>query len=323
MNPNSQNSLVLTDYVPSPYIEFANTSTLNSVRDFRATWNVPPNPNNYSYNPYTPCVIWNGLIPGNGEGSVIQPVLQWLWTDNQTTNPNPPPVWTVAAWYYNPSTKLQINTPPTIGPVTGEHVRGVVQLCSADMWVVYIYSIENQTINAPYIFVNTNIFGTSNVQPHLVLEARPPTNTTNYNFICGDVIFQDSYLLDINSYTINQNGLWRPFVNPVWNITQFQPLGVYIVGQWPTNLQVILNTHAQNALIPLPGYSILPTDPDHDNKYEDVDGNGIENFGDVSLFFLNIGWIRDNEPIGLFDFDGDGRITYNDVVALFNEIAYH
>ena len=91
-------------------------------------------------------------------------------------------------------------------------------------------------------------------------------------------------------------------------------------GQWPDNSQVILNTHAQNILIPLPGYSGLSTDPDLDGKYEDLNGNGDMDFNDVQVFFRQMDWIEVNEPISLFDFNGNGYIDFNDVVLLFREI---
>ena len=70
----------------------------------------------------------------------------------------------------------------------------------------------------------------------------------------------------------------------------------------------------------LPGYAKLPTDPDHDGIYEDLNGNGRLDFADVVLYFNQMTWIAAHEPIPAFDLNGNGRIDFADIVALFNEI---
>jgi PKD repeat protein len=73
-------------------------------------------------------------------------------------------------------------------------------------------------------------------------------------------------------------------------------------------------------VVPLPGYTHPPTDPDHDGIYEDLNGNGRLDFADVVLYFNQMTWIAANEPITAFDLNGNGRIDFADIVALFNEI---
>jgi parallel beta-helix repeat protein len=73
-------------------------------------------------------------------------------------------------------------------------------------------------------------------------------------------------------------------------------------------------------IFPLPGYAKLPTDPDGDGIYEDLNGNGRLDFADVVLYFNQMTWIAANEPIAAFDLNGNGRIDFADIVALFNEI---
>jgi len=73
-------------------------------------------------------------------------------------------------------------------------------------------------------------------------------------------------------------------------------------------------------LFPLPGYTNLPTDPDGDGIYEDLNANGRLDFADVVLYFTQMTWIAENEPIAAFDLNGNGRIDFADIVALFNEI---
>jgi DNA-binding beta-propeller fold protein YncE len=69
---------------------------------------------------------------------------------------------------------------------------------------------------------------------------------------------------------------------------------------------------------PLQGDTNQPGDVDHDGLYEDLDGNGVFEFEDVVMFFEQIDWISDNEPIVAFDFNENERIDFGDVVTLFN-----
>ena len=70
----------------------------------------------------------------------------------------------------------------------------------------------------------------------------------------------------------------------------------------------------------VPGGSGAPTDIGPDGKYEDVNGNGREDFADVVLYFNQMTWISINEPVAAFDFNGNGRIDFADVVWLFNNL---
>jgi PKD repeat protein len=75
-----------------------------------------------------------------------------------------------------------------------------------------------------------------------------------------------------------------------------------------------------STVIALPGSMALPTDPDNDGLFEDLSGNGGAGFNDVVLFFRNIDWITDNEPVSAFDFTRNGVIGFQDIVALFREL---
>ena len=76
----------------------------------------------------------------------------------------------------------------------------------------------------------------------------------------------------------------------------------------------------QPQVIPLPGFSNPPTDPDGDDLYEDLNANARKDFNDVVLMFNQMQWIAANEPVSAFDFNGNGRIDFNDIVKLFGEI---
>jgi PKD repeat protein len=71
---------------------------------------------------------------------------------------------------------------------------------------------------------------------------------------------------------------------------------------------------------PLPGYTKIPTDPDGDCIYEDLNANNRLDFADVVLYFNQMTWIAGNEPVAAFDLNGNGRIDFADIVALFNEV---
>jgi PKD repeat protein len=70
----------------------------------------------------------------------------------------------------------------------------------------------------------------------------------------------------------------------------------------------------------VPGGSAVPHDLDHDGLYEDVNGNGVLDFNDVVLFFNQMDWIAENEPVSAFDFNHNGQIDFNDIVILFNDL---
>ena len=71
---------------------------------------------------------------------------------------------------------------------------------------------------------------------------------------------------------------------------------------------------------PLPGMSALPTDPDSDGIYEDLNGNGRKDFDDVVLFFDQLDWIAANEPVSAFDPNGNSRADFDDIVRIFEEL---
>ncbi|HPX72363.1 MAG: Chagasin family peptidase inhibitor I42 [Euryarchaeota archaeon ADurb.BinA087] len=73
--------------------------------------------------------------------------------------------------------------------------------------------------------------------------------------------------------------------------------------------------------IPVPGFTSTPTDPDFDGLYEDLNANDRIDYNDVVVFFKNMTWIADNEPVACFDFNGNRRIDYNDIVRLFKEVG--
>ena len=74
------------------------------------------------------------------------------------------------------------------------------------------------------------------------------------------------------------------------------------------------------SVLPLPGFTNPPTDPDGDGLFEDLNANDRKDFNDVVLMFNQMQWIAVNEPVSAFDFNGNGRIDFNDIVKVFGEI---
>jgi len=70
----------------------------------------------------------------------------------------------------------------------------------------------------------------------------------------------------------------------------------------------------------VPGGTGLPIDLNGDGRYEDVNGNGRADFADVVLYFNQMTWIGENEPLAGFDFNANGRIDFADAVTLFNTL---
>jgi PKD repeat protein len=69
----------------------------------------------------------------------------------------------------------------------------------------------------------------------------------------------------------------------------------------------------------LPGKTSLPTDPDYDGIYEDLNGDDRMDFEDITLFFAQLDWVAANEPAGAFDPNGNGRTDFDDIVKVFGE----
>jgi DNA-binding beta-propeller fold protein YncE len=111
------------------------------------------------------------------------------------------------------------------------------------------------------------------------------------------------------------------FNNPV-GITVDSAGNVYVVDYWNHRIQKFapIATPAPTPIPSLPTSGNAPRDLTGDGLYEDLNGNGNLDFNDVVLFFNNMDWITDNEPVSAFDFNKNGQIDFNDIVILFNEM---
>ncbi|MFW6437135.1 MAG: hypothetical protein ACOCYZ_05840, partial [Halococcoides sp.] len=63
-----------------------------------------------------------------------------------------------------------------------------------------------------------------------------------------------------------------------------------------------------------------PTDPDDDGLYEDLSGNEEVDFPDVNLLFQNADSAEVEDNVAFYDFDDDGSVDLQDVLALFEMV---
>jgi len=68
------------------------------------------------------------------------------------------------------------------------------------------------------------------------------------------------------------------------------------------------------------GNNPLPTDPDGDGNYEDLNGNGRVDFQDVVLFFDHKNSSSVTDHTDAYDFNDNGRIDFDDVNLLFEQV---
>jgi parallel beta-helix repeat protein len=87
-----------------------------------------------------------------------------------------------------------------------------------------------------------------------------------------------------------------------------------------TQLTACIVDVVQSQAIIVPGGSGVPRDLNGDGRYEDVNGNARADFADIVLYFNQMSWIAENEPVAFFDCNGNGRIDFADVVWLFNNV---
>ncbi len=68
------------------------------------------------------------------------------------------------------------------------------------------------------------------------------------------------------------------------------------------------------------GFYPIPTDPDDDGLFDDINGNGWLDYEDPKLLFDQMLYAIKEEPIGQFDFDKSGFIGFGDVVKLYQMV---
>lgn len=84
--------------------------------------------------------------------------------------------------------------------------------------------------------------------------------------------------------------------------------------------QPAVTVPAEPAISPLGGDGPVPTDPDGDGRYEDMNGNGVMDLQDPTVFFTHFAWLQSQGYVLTFDFNENGALDLSDVQALFTEI---
>jgi len=118
-----------------------------------------------------------------------------------------------------------------------------------------------------------------------------------------------------------------------FNLTGLEPMEVWFnvtPNQLDDRFDNPISTSSEPAqlkivrLLPFPGENMsIPIDPDGDQLYWDVTGDGQLRFLDVIVYFQNMQWIRDNQYIPFFDYTGSepSYIGFGDVISLFHKVG--
>jgi len=64
----------------------------------------------------------------------------------------------------------------------------------------------------------------------------------------------------------------------------------------------------------------VPTDPDDDGKFEDLNGNGRMDYDDVTMLFEHLEDDAVTMNTRAYDFNENGKLDFDDVVALYDEV---
>ncbi|MFA5294231.1 MAG: PKD domain-containing protein [Methanoregulaceae archaeon] len=118
-----------------------------------------------------------------------------------------------------------------------------------------------------------------------------------------------------------------------FNLTGLEPMEVWFnvtPNQIDDRFDKSISTSSEPAqlkivrLLPFPGENMsIPIDPDGDQLYWDVTGDGQLRFLDVIVYFQNMQWIQNNQYIPFFDYTGGepSYIGFGDVISLFHKVG--
>ena len=141
----------------------------------------------------------------------------------------------------------------------------------------------------------------------------------------SSVAMPDGSIVMMGGGGLNDTWRFQPAGSSQQNSSHtYTTTGIYSVALQAFNAAGYSSTRKISvAVAPMPSVPTAgnaPRDLTGDGLYEDVNGNGALDFNDVVLYFNQMDWIADNEPVGAFDFNRNGQIDFNDIVVLFNEL---
>lgn len=246
----------------------------------------------------------------------------------------------VAGTYGTDYGPLVTSTSETRAPFVALYAPGNIRAVDFDKGGEGIAYHDTTIGNAYNVYRNTgvDITHSSTVNDYIV------TNGMNGEWLEYTVTFEENiYAVELYACSLDEGSSVGVYVDgtlrlqlptpTVANSTYVQPITT------PTKIQITPGNHIirlsisgnnvsiwrirfsiatpeVRTLQPFPGYTNLPRDLDGDGLYEDVNGDGVHNFNDVTLLFNEMSWITANQPIELFDFNRNGRIDFADVVTL-------
>ncbi|RXA21996.1 PKD domain-containing protein [Methanosarcina sp. MSH10X1] len=104
---------------------------------------------------------------------------------------------------------------------------------------------------------------------------------------------------------------------------EFTTPGIYTVNLIATNANgadsklATINVTEKPVPAILPGCTNPPADHDYDGLFEDLNGNGIVDFDDVTVCYKNMNWIKENDLVAFFDYNRNSLIDFDDVITLY------
>ncbi|ADN35709.1 peptidase C1A papain [Methanolacinia petrolearia DSM 11571] len=157
------------------------------------------------------------------------------------------------------------------------------------------------------------------------------TPDSGYNNGSVNFMLNGSWLMSGASVNLTRGDSSIPAVNLSY-VSETQIDGIFDIngldeGRWnvtvtnPDGKKATLTDGFTIIMSMAPVNGVMPTDPNGDGIYEDLNGNAQADYADVNIFFVSYSWIEGNEPEDAFDFNNNGRLDMADIVVLFDSIS--
>ncbi len=189
------------------------------------------------------------------------------------------------------------------------------------------YSIENVLIDSVSVGPTTQ-YSFIDVQSNHTIQALFTQNTPEVDFTASPTTGEHPLNVQFTDISTGNPTAWSWTFGDGTSSNQQNPkhiyskAGVYTVSLQATNREgsVTLTKSdyitVKTTVTKLPGQKNAPTDIDGDGKYEDLNGDGKFDLTDVGLYSRYYTTIQRNGQIAEFDYTGDGKIDYRDVLRI-------